>query len=399
VRVKPGVLMVTGAYFPELSGGGLQARAVVRALSDRVTFSVLTTSSDPRLPPRSEEEGIPIRRVFVTPRSAMSELKAAFALALAFIGWAGKFDTVNLHGFSRKGILLVTLSRLLGKRFVLTLQTGIHDEPAGARALGRLAYWAYTQADVYISVSPGLSRAYRDAGLPEARLREISNAVDTERFRPASVEERAGLRRELELPAGVPILLFVGYFSRDKRPNLLYDAWARTAPAGASSLLFVGATTSTYQEIDPGLADEIRRRAAAAELSDRVIFVESTHTIEKFFRAVDAYALPSIREGLPIALLEAMSSGLPCIATRLAGSTDVIIEHGVNGLLVDPDDEEGLTGGIRSILGSGDVAARLGSAARGTIMERFSIARTSLAWLAAYRESAVPERSTAGQTR
>lgn len=397
MRVKPGVLMVTGAYFPELSGGGLQARAVVRALSDRVTFSVLTTSTDPRLPPRSEEDGIPIRRVFVTPGSAASELKAAFALALAFLGWADRFDTVNLHGFSRKGILLATLSRLLRKRFVLTLQTGIHDEPAGVRALGGLAYWAYTRADLYISVSPGLSRAYREAGLPEACLREISNAVDTDRFQPASPDERAALRRELNLPAGVPIVLFVGYFSRDKRPNLLYDAWARTAPAGASSLLFVGATKATYQEIEEGLADDIRRHAAAARLSDRVLFVESTHTIEKYFRAVDAYALPSIREGLPIALLEAMSSGLPCIATRLAGSTDVIIEHGMNGLLVEPDDAQGFAEGLQSVLESGDVAVRLGTAARHTIVERFSIARTAPAWLAAYREG--EERSEAGRTR
>jgi glycosyltransferase involved in cell wall biosynthesis len=399
VRVKPGVLMVTGAYFPEMSGGGLQARAVVRALSDRVAFSVLTTSTDPRLPPRSEEEGVPIRRVLVDPRSAASQLKAAFALAVAFVGRAGQFETVNLHGFSRKGILLVALSRLLRKRFVLTLQTGTHDEPDGVRALGGLAYWAYTHADLYVSVSPGLSRAYRDAGLPEARLREISNAVDTRRFYPASPGQRAELRAELDLPAGVPVVLFVGFFSRDKRPVLLYDAWARTAPANRSVLLFVGATKSTYLEIEPGLADEIRRRASAAGLSDRVRFVESTHTIEKYFRAVDAYVLPSIREGLPIALLEAMSSGLPCIATRLAGSTDVIIDHGVNGLLVEPDDAEGFAEGMRSVFASGHVAARLGSAARDTIVERFSIERAAAAWLAAYRESAFDEASGAGQTR
>ena len=61
VRVKPRVLMVTGAYFPELSGGGLQARAIVRALGDRFDFSVLTTSADRSLPGRSEEAGVPIR--------------------------------------------------------------------------------------------------------------------------------------------------------------------------------------------------------------------------------------------------------------------------------------------------------------------------------------------------
>jgi glycosyltransferase involved in cell wall biosynthesis len=398
VRVRPRVLMVTGAYFPELSGGGLQARAVVRALSDRVTFSVLTTSSNPALPRRGEEEGARVRRVFVDPRSAASQLRAAVSLALSFTRASPRFDIVNLHGFSRKAILLVMLSRLLRKRFMLTLQTGGHDEPAGVRALGPLAYWAYRQADLYVSVSPGLSRAYEDAGLPVSRLRAISNAVDTERFRPPAAGERAALRRELGLPADVAIVLFVGFFSRDKRPNLLFDAWLQTAADLGSALLFIGATQSTYQEVERGLADTIRERAAAAGVAGRVHFVESTHRIEKYFRAVDLYALPSIREGFPIALLEAMSSGLPCVATRLPGSTDVIIDHGANGLLAEPDDAAGFAAAVRSVLSNREMAARLGTAARAAVTTRFSIARTAEAWLAAYRELAAPDGSEAVST-
>ena len=386
MRVRPRVLMVTGAYFPELSGGGLQARAVVRALAGRVAFSVLTTSADAGLPARSDEDGVRIRRVFVEPRSGASQLRAAVKLAVSFVRAARRFEIVNLHGFSRKAILLVILSRLLGKRFILTLQTGVHDEPAGVRAIGALAYWAYRQADLYISVSPGLSRAYRDAGLPVSRLREISNAVDTERFRPAVQGERDALRRELGLPNDVPLVLFVGFFSRDKRPNLLYDAWAQTTVENASQLLFIGATRSGYQEVDPGLAAMIRERASADGVTTRVHFVESSHTIEKYFRAVDLYVLPSVREGFPIALLEAMSSGLPCLATRLRGSTDAIIEDGVDGLLVEPDDVAEFAAGIRSVLSNRERAARLGAAARASVNARFSIARTAPDWLAAYCE-------------
>jgi glycosyltransferase involved in cell wall biosynthesis len=378
--------MVTGAYYPELSGGGLQAREVVRALGDHVSFSVLTTSANRALPRRAEEYGVSITRVFVNPRSAVSQLGAFAALALAFIRAAGRFDIVNVHGFSRKTILFVLLCRLLRKRLVLTLQTGVHDEPAGVRALGAIAYWAYCQADLYLSVSPGLSRAYREAGLPASRLRQISNAVDTKRFEPASAGERVALRANLGLPADVPILLFVGFFSRDKRPQLLYDAWAATAQDVRSALLFVGATRSAYGEVDAELAGSIRAGAAAAGLADRVLFVESTLAIERYFRAVDAYALPSIREGFPIALLEAMSSGLPCVATRLSGSTDVIIEHGANGLLVEPDDAAGFTAAIRLLLRDRRARERLGSAARQTIRDRFSIERTACDWLAAYRD-------------
>jgi glycosyltransferase involved in cell wall biosynthesis len=378
--------MVTGAYYPELSGGGLQAREVVRALAGLVSFSVLTTSTNRALPRRAEEYGVPVTRVFVDPRSALSQLRAFAALALSFIRTAGAFDIVNVHGFSRKTILFVVLCRLLGKRLVLTLQTGVHDEPAGVRTLGAMASWAYRQADLYLSVSPGLSRAYLDAGLPASRLRQISNAVDVERFQPAPPDERVALRAELDLPADVPILLFVGFFSRDKRPQLLYDAWAATATEIHSVLLFVGATRSAYGEVDAELAEAIRARAAIARLTDRVLFVESSLTIERYFRAVDAYALPSIREGFPIALLEAMSSGLPCIATRLSGATDVIIEHGVNGLLVEPDDAAELAAAIHLLLSDRSARDRLGSAARHKIRDRFSIHRTACDWLAAYRD-------------
>jgi glycosyltransferase involved in cell wall biosynthesis len=383
------VLMVTGAYFPELSGGGLQARAVVRALAGDVNFAVLTTSTDPLLPARAAEDGVPIQRVYVDVRRAASQLTAAFRLALAFVGLARHIDIVNLHGFSRKAILLVALSRLFGKRFILTLQTGVQDDPATVRGSGRSAYWAYTNADLYLSVSPGLSRAYLDAGLPASRLRQVCNAVDIERFKPASAEERRVLRARLQLPQELPLVLFVGVFTLDKRPRLLYEAWARMAAAGlAAALVFIGATRPSNLEVDAGLADAIRERARADGLAQHVFFVESSHAIEEYFRAVDIYVLPSIREGLPIALLEAMSCGLPCVASRLPGSTDAIIDHGINGLLVPPDDLDGLADAIGSLVRNRDLAARLGAAARATVVGRYSIQRTAAAWLTAYQEVA-----------
>src|SRR5205814_7699820 len=125
--------------------------------------------------------------------------------------------------------MLAALSRLFRKRFVLTLQTSVHDEPAAAKAAGAATYWAYRSADLYLSVSPALSRGYLDAGLPVARLRQVCNAVDTDGFRPPAAGERERLRRELGLPADLALVLFVGFFSRDKRPDLMYRAWADIA--------------------------------------------------------------------------------------------------------------------------------------------------------------------------
>ncbi len=152
----------------------------------------------------------------------------------------------------------------------------------------------------------------------------------------------------------------------------------------ASTLVFVGPTSPRQFEADADLAAEIRDRAGRLNLGDRVRFVPPTHDVHDYFRAADIYVLPSAREGLPIALLEAMASGLPSIASRLPGSTDVIVADGINGLLVPPGEAAGFASALDALLRDPELARRLGAAARRTVEERYSMARVADAWLAAY---------------
>ena len=382
----PAVLMVTGAYFPELSGGGLQARAVVRALAGEARFTVLTTSIEPSLPGRAVEDGVPIYRIHVNPRGVVSRILATVRFAATLMALRRQADVVNLHGFSKKAVLVALFCRLFRKRYVLTLQTGGHDEPAAARRQGRLAAWAYGAADRYLSVSPGLSAAYRAAALPADRLRQVCNAVDVERFRPPRFGERDEARAQLGLPRDRCLILFVGYFGRDKRPDWLFDAWcALSSPARSRShLVFVGRTDAAHGEVDARLAPDIRSRAASLGVAASISFVESTLEIERYFRACDLYVLPSIREGLPIALLEAMASGLPCIATAIAGSTDTLLEDRRTGWLVPADDRPALTAALEALMADDEERRRCGAAARDLIVSKYAIDVTAPLWLAEY---------------
>jgi glycosyltransferase involved in cell wall biosynthesis len=382
----PAVLMVTGAYFPELSGGGLQARAVVRALAGEARFTVLTTSIEPSLPARAVEDGVPIYRIHVNPRDPVSRILATVRFAVALFTLRRQADIVNLHGFSKKAVLVALFCRLFRKPYVLTLQTGGHDEPATARRQGRLAAWAYGAADRYLSVSPGLSAAYRAAALPADRLRQVCNAVDVERFRPPRSGERDETRVHLGLPRDRCLILFVGFFGRDKRPDWLFDAWCALPPPvrSRSHLVFVGRTDAAHGEVDARLAPDIRSRAAALGAEASISFVESTLEIERYFRACDLYVLPSIREGLPIALLEAMASGLPCIATAIAGSTDTVLEDRQTGWLVPADDRPALTAALEALMADDEERRRYGAAARDLIVSKYAIDLTAPLWLAEY---------------
>jgi glycosyltransferase involved in cell wall biosynthesis len=296
------------------------------------------------------------------------------------------YDIVHLHGFSQKNVAVTAIAKLTGKKIVLTLHTAGQDEPAVVRRSGSVAYRAFTGADLVMAVSPGLRDAY-EAAVPGARVRLAPNGIDLARFRPSTPHEQAALRRTLDLPLDVPIILFVGFFSRDKRPDVLFRAWQRlwSDRHVDTAIVFVGATEATYHEIDSALARDIRT-AASNGRGDRVFFAAPTNAIEQYFRAATIFSLPSAREAHPLALLEAMACGVPCVASRLPGATDAIVEDGVNGRLTPVDDEAALTAALAALLADADGARRIGARARATVESSFDICRTSEAWMAAYRD-------------
>jgi glycosyltransferase involved in cell wall biosynthesis len=379
-------MLVTGAYYPEISSGGQQCRAVARELADRVRFSVLATAVDRSLPSEATVDGVRVFRLPIDVASRPSRAAAFLRLAWIMLRERTRFDIVHLHGVSAKNVAVTSLARMMGKRIVLTMHTAGQDEPQAVAARGgEAAVRAFKKADVVLSVSPVLSERYREAGFAPEKLRDTINGIDIERFRPATEPERVALRERLQLPAA-RMVLFVGFFSRDKRPNVLFDAWRKLTATVREpiALVFVGATSSPYFEIDQELAPRMRRDADAEGIGHLLRFVEHTNEIEEYYRAADVFALPSVREALPMSLLEALATGLPSIATRLPGATDTIIEDGKTGMLFEPDDVQALASDLRELVEHPGHAWEIGAAARSMIESRFTVGRAAADWLAAY---------------
>ena len=108
---------------------------------------------------------------------------------------------------------------------------------------------------------------------------------------------------------------------------------------------------------------------------DRIVHLLGHRSdVPALLAAADIFALPSHREGLPLALLEAMASGLPVIATDVGGCCEVI-ENGRNGILISPGSPEQMARAIKRLALDEGLRRALGDAARQTIEQRFSIDR------------------------
>ncbi len=381
--------MVTGAYLPELSGGGLQCRTMIHALEGWIDFQVLTTCTDATLPTEHIIEGTPVTRVYIDVSRPITKVAAAWRTVRFFLSRRATFDAVHLHGFSQKSVLVILLARLLGKKVMITIHTAGTDEPEGVRRLGRLAYWCYSQADRYLAISEAMARNYRAAGLLESRLRVVPNGVDTDRFRPAEAGERDDCCRELGLDPSFKWVAFVGFFSRDKNPDLLLDAWLALPPAvrEGTGLVFAGATESKYHEVDSTLAQRIRTDASRLGLLERVRFLGELPAVERLYRAADALAMPSTREAFGMVLVEAMASGLPVVATHIPGVTDTIVEDGVTGLLVPPRDCSALAVALARVLADRSWASAVGTRARTSVAARYGLAPSAARWREIYAQA------------
>ena len=379
--------MVTGVYHPEVSGGANQCRLLVTHLKKKIDFRVLATTRNPNLSSRSHIDGIDVYRVLIEKSSLWYFLKASLKFTTFFLSRRKDFTIVHLHGFSLKSVFLTLLSKIFDKKVIIKMTSIGHDDPISIRQRGYLLNYFFSRADAFVGMTVLFEELYRHSRLPANRLKQVSNGVDTSRFFPVMVGEKATLRDQLGLPGKMKLILFVGHFSREKCPDILLTAWKRcvaeTFPE--TGIIFVGSTNPDHYEVDAKLIKNIEE-LAKPYINERIFFIDRTQNIEKYYQNADIFVLPSLREGQPNALLEAMSSGLPVIVSRLEGVTDWVVTDGKNGLLVEPGIWDDLGRAIKKILDDGILAGSLGRAARETIEERFSMNTVAEQYLELYEE-------------
>jgi len=242
----------------------------------------------------------------------------------------------------------------------------------------RLNAWlerrAYRRATRVVAVSEQVRRELRSIGVAGERLRVIANGVDIEEFRPA-----APARGELGLPPG-PLLLFVGDI---KTPRKNLDTLLRALlEVPEAQLAVVGRTEgSPYPEM-----------ARTLGVDARVRFLGYRRDVARLMQAADVFVFPSRYEACSLVLLEAVASGLPVIAARTTGGTELLTSD-CSVLIDDPGSAAQLAAAIRRIGASPVQLEAMRRAAR-ALAEAHTWSAMAAAYLKLYAEIATQRSGT-----
>jgi glycosyltransferase involved in cell wall biosynthesis/protein-tyrosine-phosphatase len=279
-------------------------------------------------------------------------------------------EIVHTHRY-KENVLGSLAAKLAGVPHVIRTVHGLAEPLSGWAGMKFRAYEALDKvalrfcADRIVAVSAQMVEALQSTGYPRAALVPIPNGVDLAKVRP--MRARDAVRHELGVDSGVVLIGTAGRLSPVKAHDCFLRA-ARLIRQERRDARFVVVGDGPLKGELAGLARELR-------IERECLFPGARTDIFDLIAAMDIFVLPSLSEGIPMALLEAMALERPIVATAVGGVVAVVKDR-TNGLLVNAGDERGLANACLELSRDREWARTIGARARQTVEEEFSQARS-----------------------
>ena len=242
--------------------------------------------------------------------------------------------------------------------------------------LERMLAWA---SDSIVAISPAIRDELLDGhhiGVA-AQYRVVPLGFDLAPFAAIDATAREAARRDLALPGGVPVVATVGRLTAIKQHRLFLDVIKRVVAAHPDAIALVAG--------DGELRSELEGYAASLGMAGNVRFLGWRRDLATIYGASDVFLLTSRNEGTPVALIEAMASGVPGVSTDVGGVKDVIDSPDV-GLLAPFGDASALAAHVNALVADPARRSAMGARARAGVITRYSIDRLVADIAALYRD-------------
>lgn len=270
----------------------------------------------------------------------------------------GGFDLAHTH-LIYGNIIGVMAAHLAGLPVVSTLHSTGRPKTSRARLREMLETWCLRYISKHvIAVGYMVEEAHR-LRFGRKKMDILLNGVP-----PGAVisdEKRASLRREMSGDRAGPILFTAGRFAQPKALHHMVDAFAKIQPDFPQSTLVIAG--------DGPLFNEVSLQIQNLHLESSIRLLGARSDVPALLAASDVYVNSSIWEGLPMAILEAMMTGLPIIATQVGDIPRVVTREA--GMVVPPGDPTSLATAMRTLLSEPETRMKMGQSARRRAMENY----------------------------
>lgn len=288
-----------------------------------------------------------------------------------------KHDVDLIHAHQYTPFFYASFSRGLGGRMpVLFTEHGRHFPDLRRPRRVFANQFLLKRQDRVVAVGEQVKQALVDnEGIPASRIQVIYNGIDINAFR-AEPKVREAVRRELGLEASETAVLQVARLNALKDHATAVRAMAQLKDDPSIRLYLVG---------DGEERGQIERMIAEANLSKSVTMLGLRTDVQRLMSAADMFLLTSVSEGIPLTLIEAMATSVPCVATNVGGIAEVVVD-GETGLLSSPGDETSIAASIRTLARQEDTRRRLGIQGRARAERLFSDTLMHAAYQDVYRD-------------
>lgn len=274
-----------------------------------------------------------------------------------------KIDLVHVHG-TRANSNVYWAAKQLNLPIVYTIHGwSFHDDQSWLVKRLRIFFegWITNKVNRNISVSASNQKTGKE-NIANFNSIVINNGIDLKRFDPC--KRFKDVKMELGIDEKACVVGFIGRITVQKDPFTLVRAFKKVVEENKDVfLLIIG---------DGELKEETVQLARKLQIETCVVFESFREDVPDILNAIDIFCLPSLWEGLPIALLEAMAMAKAVVATAVDGSADILKDK-ENGLIVPVQNEDALSKAVSNLVNNKFLRTRLGEEARKTVSSRFDV--------------------------
>lgn len=382
------VLMVISQFHPIIGGAEKQAQLLGQALVRKgIAVNVVTGWWSAKTPRREKMDALDVFRNFsfwgmfgIKGIRTLGGLTYMLSLAAYLLAHRREYDIIHVHQVLYPSFVSVLIGKAVVQKPVLVKYacTGITSDmrqlkqfPFGGLQLNYLL----KTMDCVVTVSQNGIDEFKAVGYPESKIVHIPNGVLVPSEGKSSYDR---VRR----------VITTARLDKQKGIDVLLKAWAQVIRKEPDLQLLI---------LGEGPAEgELKRLCGRLGLTGRVEFPGMTDHVEKYLEEADLFVLPSRAEGLSNALLEALSYGIPSIATAISGNTELLGMEGdsipaggytvaENGLLVNTDDVQGLSEALLYFIRNPEEREKRGRRGRAFVHESYSIDTIATEYIALYQ--------------